>query len=53
MVAPADTSKNITISGPRTAPIGSNDDISYWIPRHDMSILLWETIDDYNSKKQE
>ncbi|GFH56427.1 hypothetical protein CTEN210_12903 [Chaetoceros tenuissimus] len=53
MIAPADTVKNITISGPRTAPVGTNDDISYWIPRHEMNLLLWEAIDDYNLKKKE
>ena len=47
MLAPADATKTITY--PNMPTVGS--EISYWIPRHEMTLLLWDAVDEHNNSR--
>lgn len=46
MVAPSDVNQNITYP---VMPSVGGDIVSYWIPRHEMTLLLWEAVDEHNA----
>ena len=48
VMAPADMTKNITKGN-----LPTSNDVSYWIPRHEMSLLLWEAVDEHNQIRLE
>jgi len=50
MLAPADVTKDITY--PKIPAFGGVDE-SYWIARHDMTVLLWDAVEDHNTSTEQ
>jgi len=49
MMAPADVTKEITYS--KVPTLGGNIE-SYWIARHEMTVLLWDAVDEHNTSTE-
>jgi kynurenine 3-monooxygenase len=50
MLIPGDEKEEI--SYPDLAGVGGKD-ISYWVPRHEMTALLWDAVEEHNASRKE
>lgn len=50
MLSPADITKNLTY--PKLPNFGVATE-SYWIARHDMTVLLWDAVDEHNTSTEQ